>query len=173
MLPIISADEIQVYLRSAKPQDWNGITRLLHETWHSSYDHILGRWRVSFMVRSLGFMQLLLDDPALASTFPIVVAETGNEIVGFANASETRDPETAALCMLYILPSHQNLGIGRELMDNTLSRLPKAIRTTVQVLPDNHGAIRFYQRHGFTPVRKSFHLSSFTYVLNMVRGATT
>lgn len=171
MVPTTTADEMLVHLRAAKPQDWKEIAALLDETWHASYDHILGRLRVNWIVRSLARLEHWLGDPSLGATFPVVVAEVDRRIVGIANAGATHTAGISTLWMLYILPSHQSMGIGKELMENTLSRLPGAARTQVQVLPDNHGAIRFYERNGFRPLNKSFDLSTCTRVLNMERGS--
>jgi len=170
MLPTTTANEMLVHLRAARPDDWNEIARLLDETWHTSYDHILGRKRVSVIVKSLASVRPVLGDPAIAATFPIVVAEVDGLIAGVANAGLTQTSGLSILWMLYVLPSHQNMGIGKELMENTLSRLPDAANTKLQVLPDNHRAIRFYERNGFRPLHKSFHNWTCAGVLNMVRG---
>lgn len=170
MLPVVMLDQMQVHLRAAKPNDWNGIARLLDETWHESYDRTLGRLRVSLIVKSLATLRPLLSDPSLGMTFPIVVAEVDDKIVGVANAGWSRSHEASIMWMLYILPSHQNLGIGKELMENTLSRLPAAAQTQLQVLPDNHRAIRFDERNGFQRARTSFHMWTCTRVLNMARN---
>jgi N-acetylglutamate synthase-like GNAT family acetyltransferase len=138
-----TADTIHVSLRSAKAEDWPAIMRLLEETWHDSYDHILGRTRVNLILKTFSILKPLLGNAKIAQTFPIVVAEIEGRIVGFANAECARSGKAMMLWMLYILPSHQQLGIGELLLENVLSRLPAASITQLQVLPGNHGAIRF------------------------------
>jgi ribosomal protein S18 acetylase RimI-like enzyme len=164
-----TADTVFVSLRSAKVEDWPAIMHLLEETWHDSYDHILGRTRVKLILKTFATLKPFLGNAETAQSFPIVVAQIEDRIVGFATAECARSGKGTMLWMLYIRPSHQKLGIGELLLENVLSRLPAASIAKLQVLPDNHRAIRFYERMGFKKTHQSFDLWTCARVLNMQR----
>lgn len=54
---------------------------------------------------------------------------------------------------LYIRPSHQDRGIGHALIET--AKASSDGRLKLWVFEPNESAIRFYQRHGFTTVRKT------------------
>lgn len=54
---------------------------------------------------------------------------------------------------LYIRPGYQGQGIGRELLDTAKTCSGGDLR--LWVFEPNVGAIRFYERHGFSTVRKT------------------
>ena len=54
---------------------------------------------------------------------------------------------------LYIKPSHQGRGIGHSLMETAKASSGGELR--LWVFEQNEGAIRFYERHGFTTVCKT------------------
>ena len=54
---------------------------------------------------------------------------------------------------LYIRPTHQDQGIGHALMETAKASSDGQLK--LWVFEPNEGAIRFYQRHGFTTVRKT------------------
>ncbi|HEX8232053.1 MAG TPA: GNAT family N-acetyltransferase [Caulobacteraceae bacterium] len=90
----------------------------------------------------------------------IWVAEANEGLVGYSQAGpadmphpELR-PEHGELKRLYILRSHQNLGLGARLIEPALAWLEAAGRTPVwiSVWSENRGAQRFYARYGFEKV---------------------
>ena len=76
----------------------------------------------------------------------IIVALYNKEIVGFM---EIKD---GWLNHLYILPSFQNKGIGKRLLDEAKLKSPKGI--SLMVFEDNKDAMKFYEREGFLLVEK-------------------
>lgn len=91
----------------------------------------------------------------------VLVAElmtvTGGQLVGFVQFG-TADPEYAPessrdqeLRRLYVLDEYQNQGTGTLLMEAALThpQLQAAPAVYLDVWEHNHGAQRFYARHGF------------------------
>lgn len=74
-------------------------------------------------------------------------AEGEGNIVGFLSMGE------GTIHNLYILPSHQGQGIGHLLMET--AKASSGGQLKLWVFEQNEGAIRFYERHGFTTVRKT------------------
>jgi ribosomal protein S18 acetylase RimI-like enzyme len=167
MLASETADTIQVRLRSAKAEDWPEISRLLDETWHAAYDAILGRMRVTLILKMLSMIGQLLNNADAATQFAFHVAQIEDRIVGMAIAAPSSCGKGAVLDMLYVLPSHQNQGIGRVLSEAAISRFPNKSFVRLAVLPKNRRAIAFYKRLGYREARKSFHFPTLTMVLNM------
>jgi ribosomal protein S18 acetylase RimI-like enzyme len=97
-----------------------------------------------------------LADPAKASW----VAEAGDEVVGFALAGACAlphaqvTPRCGELKRLYVRKAWQNSGLGARLFAECLAWLQAAGPRDVWigVWSENHGAQRFYERHGFEKV---------------------
>jgi len=97
-----------------------------------------------------------LDDPGKAAW----LAERDGEAVGFALAGPCAlpHPEVTPGCgelkRLYLIKAAQGGGLGARLFAETLDWLQRAGPRTVWigVWSENHGAQRFYARHGFEKV---------------------
>ena len=94
-----------------------------------------------------------LADPARA----LWIAEREGPAIGYAQAGpcglphpDVR-PEDGELKRLYVLADAQNSGIGAKLFSQALSWLERDGPRTIwlSVWSENHGAQRFYARHGF------------------------
>ena len=91
----------------------------------------------------------------------LLVAETGDEIVGFISGSVHRSEGTAVIPEgesyleidnLYVLPGHRRQGAGGGLIDGCLAKAREAGVTYAllySAAKDIHGVLRFYERHDF------------------------
>ncbi|UTW64390.1 GNAT family N-acetyltransferase [bacterium SCSIO 12741] len=61
------------------------------------------------------------------------------------------EAKLAHLSKLYFLPDHRRLGLGKEAMNLTFQEVREKHLSQIRVVvnENNHGAIRFYQKHGF------------------------
>lgn len=75
------------------------------------------------------------------------VAKEHHSVVGFVSAQKSE--EVNKIMALYVLPTHQKRGIGRELVMKALSWLGKAKNISLEVVSYNDQAIRFYKKYGF------------------------
>lgn len=95
-----------------------------------------------------------LEDPDVA----YYLAWIKDEIVGYIKLntneaqSDLKDPTSMELERIYVVPSWQNQGIGKFLLEEAILLARQAGKKFLWlgVWDQNHGAIRFYQRHGFT-----------------------
>jgi ribosomal-protein-alanine N-acetyltransferase len=84
-----------------------------------------------------------------------VVADVAGEIVGFAIGYRARRG-VAHVLTLDVHPDFRRRGLGHELMRAVLSGLAEdgAVETRLEVDVRNAGAIAFYERLGFRPLRR-------------------
>ena len=134
-------------IRPATEADVPAVRRLLAETWHATYDAILGPDRVTDITNARHAIPVLrtqINEPNCA----FLIAELAGAIVGHINTREQPD-HALYLGRLYVHPVSQRQGIGQRLLDAALTRHPTASRVWLTVAVDNGPAIAFYHRQGF------------------------
>ena len=77
----------------------------------------------------------------------VLVAEIAGEVVGFLSMAE------GMVNNLYVQPGFQNQGVGSALLETAKASSAGSLR--LWVFEPNKGAIRFYERHGFTLVKRT------------------
>jgi len=83
-------------------------------------------------------------------SYKIWVAKADNKIVGFCGAR--RGDEENDFSIIYILRSHQHLGIGKAFAQEVFKWLKEDRPITVEVAVKNAQAINFYKKLGFTEI---------------------
>ncbi|WP_327319883.1 GNAT family N-acetyltransferase [Streptomyces sp. NBC_01235] len=88
----------------------------------------------------------------------VLVLERDGQVVGHLMGSVTepspmRPVRSATLMSVYVRPAHRGDGAGARLVEAFLAWAAEhgAGQTEVTAYTDNADAIRFYERHGFTP----------------------
>jgi len=79
----------------------------------------------------------------------MTVAVDDSRVVGILGTQ--RADGVSWIWQLYLLPSHVGRGIGSRLLTEALACLPRPVR--LWCFQQNAGARRFYERHGFQPVK--------------------
>jgi GNAT superfamily N-acetyltransferase len=98
-------------------------------------------------------LRLILESPGTGVVF---VARDGGEVVGMASLLFTvSTAEGGPACWLedmVVRPDRRGSGLGSRLFQHAIdhARAKGFVRLTLLADRDNEGAIRFYQRHGFT-----------------------
>ena len=89
------------------------------------------------------------------SNTAVWVAQGLGRVFGFSSLGPSRDEDaekhTQEIYTIYLDPEAWGSGVARELMQVMLEQLGPGIPVTLWVLNQNERALRFYQRHGFTP----------------------
>ena len=75
-------------------------------------------------------------------------------MMGYATMSKDMT-KTVLLHMLYVKPSLQRQGIGRDLFAELETCFPDAEIMRLDVEPENADAIAFYKAHGFTEIGRN------------------
>lgn len=119
--------------RAAEAERLSAIARSAKAWWGYPADWLAG-WRDELTVT-----------PADIARDGYVVAETGDEIVGFAALGSGADPPEIE--HLWVAPRHLGRGVGRRLLAAILARCRTDGVTRLRVVSDPH-AVGFYRRHG-------------------------
>jgi ribosomal protein S18 acetylase RimI-like enzyme len=79
------------------------------------------------------------------------VAADSDRLLGFLAIEHSVNLDAAVLEKLYVEPTEQNRGVGSALLDKAKALRPDGLH--LWVFQRNTGAIRFYERHGFSLVK--------------------
>lgn len=109
-----------------------------------------------YTIRTIEQQKAIFDDK-LKKGFPIIVAESNNEVVGFGFYSEFRFREAYKFSVehsVYAHPNHIGKGIGKLILTK-LIELAKAqkLHTMIGVIDsENTSSIEFHEKFGFQTV---------------------
>lgn len=134
-------------IRPAMADDLDNVRRLLVETWHDTYDDLIGDDQVAEITDKWHAVEVLGRQLALPDT-SFLVAEAAQQIVGHAMADAQKGP-ALLIARLYVLPSHQRRGIGARLLAAVIGRHPHSTSVQVNVEAANLKGVSFYRRQGF------------------------
>lgn len=149
----------QPLIRRAGSADAAALAAIGARTFADTFGHLYPAADLErFLVDAYSLERTLADlaDPAKAAW----LVEAGDEAVGFALAGPCAlphadvTPDCGELKRLYLLKAWQNGGLGARLFAVTIAWLQANGPRTVWigVWSENHGAQRFYARHGFAKV---------------------
>ncbi len=149
-------------LRPATPADAAAIWHVFGTSFVATFGHLYDPADLAlFMAGSTpeSWRERLEDD-----RFAAAVAQVDGAVIGFILLGPSALPGdwpagTIELRTLYILPEHQGLRLGPQLVDWAIAtaRARGAQHLALSVFVDNHRARRMYERYGFIDVgRYSF-----------------
>lgn len=146
-------------------KDIAAVQQVAAESWHDTYEGIIPR-----EIRER-FLEAAYSPDMLKRRMEqslVLVAQHAGLVVGFANFYRLKEPGAAELSAVYLLPSHQGLGLGSSLLKNGLDQLAEVERLYVTVERDNVTARKFYEARGFRMVEE-FEEDFGGHTLNSVR----
>ncbi|EMA53720.1 GNAT family N-acetyltransferase [Halococcus salifodinae] len=141
-------------VRESRHDDVDAIEAVARASWETDYPTILSRETARDGVEEWYDADRLAaeieSDDAL-----VPVADSGDEVVGFAHAVE--DEGGGAILRLYVAPEHRREGVGGDLLDHTHEAFGErgAEQVRAMVLAENEPGNEFYRRHGFELVEES------------------
>lgn len=159
---------MSITFRNAHSDDVRGIAEVHVRSWQAAYrgqvpdSYLEG---LSVAKRELMWTKILKDQMR-----GVLVAEDEARIVGFASFGPVWDEGenrllTGEIYMIYVLEEFWNLGIGRTLMEDSLTALERDGFGSVKVwvLETNQRARSFYEKFGFKTdgLRKTEKLEDF------------
>jgi ribosomal protein S18 acetylase RimI-like enzyme len=142
-----------IQVRPAVSADLELVRQVLVETWHDTYDPLLGRDRVTEITARWHSVPALAAQYGAGDT-AFLVAEAEGRIVGHAFV-DFRRPPVARLMRLYVLPAWQRRGIGARLLAVGLESRPGIERVALDVEVYNAKAVNFYRGQGFVVVGRA------------------
>lgn len=140
------------FVRTASERDLEKVSALLGETWHATYDALYGASKVEELTAKWHSVPALKARLARKHA-EFVVADNGRDIggMGYAAMSETLK-KGVILHQLYVHPSFQRQGIGRDMFAELETCFPDAEFMQLEVEPRNEAALSFYEAHGFRKI---------------------
>ncbi|MGG7536653.1 GNAT family N-acetyltransferase [Rhizobium sp. 12,4] len=143
------------FVRTAGERDLEKVRALLVESFHATYDELHGTTKVDDLIAHL-FTPAALKARLVRRDAEFLVADNGRNIggVGYAAMSHALT-KTVMLHLLYVSPSLQRHGIGRDVFAELETCFPDAEIMRLEVEPQNTAAIAFYRAHGFTEVGRN------------------
>jgi ribosomal protein S18 acetylase RimI-like enzyme len=140
------------FIRTASARDLEKVRALLIETWHAAYDPLYGAATIDALIERL-LSPASLKERLERKDSEFVVADDGKRIGGMGYAALSEETaKTAFLHMLYVHPSVQREGIGRDIFAELETCFPDADKMRLHVEPGNSAAIEFYKGLGFDEV---------------------
>lgn len=141
-------------VREATHNDVAAMARVHVDTWRTAYrgivpDELLAN--LSYEKRENGWHQIL-DNTSKDDNYTYVAEDESGKIVGFANGGVERAGDSVyqgELSAIYVLKSHQQKGIGRELVRVVAQRLSqRGIHSMLVWVLAKNPACRFYETLG-------------------------
>ena len=158
--PVYNRVMSEIRIRRAEPGDAAALAGLGAETFTETFGHLYPEADLADFLadnHTPAKLDKSLADPAIAAW---VAEDAEGRLVGYAQVGPADMPHPelkpghGELKRLYVLNSHQKLGLGARLMDPALAWLEETGATPVwiSVWAHNTGAHRFYARYGFEKV---------------------
>ncbi|ARS91217.1 hypothetical protein B1756_16770 [Natrarchaeobaculum aegyptiacum] len=146
--------------RSASPSDAKDIYEVQAQSCRSAYYDVLDDHSIidamedpSTIDQIQEWLEYTVDDDQ--AIHPVAVTDKDG-IVGFAqllvgeHAPDRTSSNEAFLQSLYVQPDYWGRGIGSELLETGVKRLPSdATTVSLEVLPQNDIGVSFYEKHNF------------------------
>lgn len=139
-----------ITIRPATTKDYPTIQRIAHLTWPETFREILSPQQITYM---LDWMYSLssLQEQVEVKGHRFLIAQDEDEFVGFLSyQSEYNGDAKTKIHKIYILPSTQGKGVGKELINHT-SKIAQQHANSSLILNVNryNKALDFYKRMGF------------------------
>ena len=143
-------------IRLVTQADLPQVAQVARITWDATYNQTIApENRREFLDRS--YQPENLADAVGASNQWFYVADLNQAVIGFGHFLQRYHPSQrrAELVRLYVLPEHQNKGIGSAILKTGFAALAQAQieQCFVSVQASNASARSFYEKHGFTSHR--------------------
>ncbi|HWB91489.1 MAG TPA: GNAT family N-acetyltransferase [Puia sp.] len=139
-------------IRPADLDDINTIGFLAQQIWPPTYGSILSAEQLEYMLK-LFYSPVSLRRQMLDDHHKFVILEQGEEAIGFAAWSTTKDKGIFKLHKLYVLPGQQGKGLGRTLLQYIFTDIGPAGGKKLRLNVNRFNKARqFYERLGFTVV---------------------
>ena len=139
------------------------------KVWPQTFASILSQEQIDYMMNMMYAPSVLADELANGMHFEIIYIN--DEPSGYIAYSDyAREPGTAKLHKVYLLPGFHGLGIGQKMLDHAQNQCRKLgfDKILLTVNKYNERAIKAYKRNGFvtsaavkTPIGSGFFMDDY------------
>jgi RsiW-degrading membrane proteinase PrsW (M82 family)/ribosomal protein S18 acetylase RimI-like enzyme len=139
-------------LRKAYPHDIPLIRDLAFKIWPVTYESILTKDQLDYMLGLLYSEAKLAEDMQKGSEF--VMLYDGVQPIGFAAIGLT-EPQVYKLHKIYVLPGYQGKGAGKFIINELITAIKRKGATTLLLNVNRHNPAKgFYEKLGFTVIKE-------------------
>lgn len=137
-------------IRKATEADVDSILQIAEQTWWPTYEPLLGKEQVAYMLGTIYSPDKITDQVKNGSqTFLVLVAD-GQPVAFAAYSPRGEDPEIYKLHKLYCLPVTQGKGYGKMLINAVVEQTKEAGKSTLDLNVNRDNKARtFYEKMGF------------------------
>lgn len=141
-----------IQIRSATTDDITIIQDLSFRIWPETYSAILTSDQIQYMLDKMYSHASLSQQIHEGAIFLLAISR--GIPVGFAAYQQTAI-DTYKLHKLYVLPSQQGKGIGKQLINHIISSLSAPAKKIQLQVNRNNNAKLFYEKMGFTVIQEA------------------
>lgn len=162
-MEIDEKDDMKFQVVDATPDDVEGISNLLRETWLATYpneeagiteEDIIARFSSPEVRTNTEERKKTVNSKMSEHTW---VVRDGERVVGMA--AGVKEDDKGWIQALYVSPDYQRQGLGKKLMEKGMEWLGNEKPTFIHAASYNTNAINFYKSFGFVetgiPVKSS------------------
>lgn len=135
----------------ANKEDAELIQQLAHSIWYPTYQEILSKKQIDFMLERMYSVEAIQASMVLKSTFYLLIDD--DEAVGFIGIEPKED--LLRIEKIYLLPSTQGKGFGKLLIDFAAEEARKQGLSELELnVNRSNNAYHFYLKQGFKVVEE-------------------
>lgn len=139
---------MKITLNPANENDLPAIADMAKEIWNRHYPAIIGQVQVDYMLNKMYSYDALRKQMSEGQLFFLINDE--ENMAGYLSVSSENDNKNLFIHKFYIYSDRQKQGIGAAVFEKILSLFPQSEEIRLQVNRQNHTAINFYFKVGFT-----------------------
>ncbi|CAM4027552.1 GNAT family N-acetyltransferase [Flavobacterium branchiophilum] len=139
-----------ITLQKANRQDIKIIQDIAYKTWPSTYQNIISKAQIAFMLDAF-YNDKTLTDNILNKNHHFVLAYEGEQCLGFGSYEfDYQNTQKTRIHKLYLLPNCQGKGIGQELLTYITNEALQQHNIGLHLNVNKYNqAVLFYKKQGF------------------------
>ncbi|MFA6083601.1 GNAT family N-acetyltransferase [Mucilaginibacter sp.] len=137
-------------IREATTDDVDAILQIAEQTWRPTYEPLLGKEQVAFMLGEIYSREKITDQVENNKQSFLLLLEDDKPVAFAAYSPREEDPEIYKLHKLYCLPVTQGKGYGKILINEVIDKTKQAGKQTLDLNVNRYNnAKSFYEKMGF------------------------
>jgi GNAT superfamily N-acetyltransferase len=137
-------------IREATTADVEAIIRIAEQTWWPTYEPLLGKEQVAYMLNEIYSEEKITDQVKNNKQTFLLLLEDEQPVAFAAYSPREDDPEIYKLHKLYCLPVTQGKGYGKILINAVIDKTKEAGKHTLDLNVNRYNKAKdFYEKMGF------------------------
>jgi GNAT superfamily N-acetyltransferase len=142
-------------IKEATTPDVEAILRIANETWWPTYEPILGKEQVAYMLDTLYSTEKIHQQIAEKQQTFLLLTEDAQPVGFAAYSPREEDPDVYKLHKLYCMPGTQGKGYGKVLINAVIDKVKEAGKNTLDLNVNRYNKAKtFYEKMGFSVVHE-------------------